>query len=81
MEVFNNEWFSSLSGRLDAMEATIQSISAQYLKQVDYEDREKKLATLNAKIEKSTNDFHDLQKEFQEKYWNHKNLIAQIRCW
>ena len=53
MEVFNNEWFSSLSGRLDAMEATIQSISAQYLKQVDYEDREKKLLARIVFLEES----------------------------
>jgi len=42
-----------LSGRLDAMEATIQSISAQYLKQVDYEDREKKLLARIVFLEES----------------------------
>ena len=53
MEVFNDERFSSLSGRLDAMEATIQSINAEYLKQVDYEDREKKLLTRIVFLEES----------------------------
>ena len=53
MEVFNDERFSSLSGRLDAMEATIQSINAEYLKQVDFEDREKKLLTRIVFLEES----------------------------
>jgi chromosome segregation ATPase len=43
MEVFNKDRFSSLNNRLDAMETTIQSISAEYLQKADYEDREKML--------------------------------------
>ena len=43
MEVFNKDRLSSLSNRIDAMETTIQSISATYLQKADYEDREKML--------------------------------------
>jgi hypothetical protein len=43
MEVFNKDRFSSLNNRLDAMETTIQSISAEYLQKADYEDRRKML--------------------------------------
>ena len=43
MEVFNKDRLGSLNSRLDAMETTIQSISAEYIQKADYEDREKML--------------------------------------